>query len=210
MKTPKEFREEAGFRNLQYVDFKIIDILMKSYAEHYHASQTEMPSDEDTLKYFYHIGGRDKLMNINLKNKVTFGDRLEEFKQNSASQTEMPSDEEIKAKAAEKHGEYTRGFFVFIQGAEWLKSLQQENNTEMPSDEETEKLWTAFGKFCAAINEQRKPQLKGDKQTEMPSEEKVYKLVKKAYFDASPMMQNEKDTEINFNKWFKSQLKGGE
>ena len=47
-------------------------------------------------------------------------------------------------------------------------------------------------------------------QTEMPSEEKVYKLVKKAYFDASPMMQNEKDTEINFNKWFKSQLKGGE
>ena len=62
----------------------------------YHPSniQTEMPSDEDTLKYFYHIGGRDKLMNINLKNKVTFGDRLEEFKQNSASQTEMPSEEE--------------------------------------------------------------------------------------------------------------------
>ena len=53
-----------------------------------------LPSEEDTLKYFYHIGGRDKLMNINLKNKVTFGDRLEEFKQNSASQTEMPSEEE--------------------------------------------------------------------------------------------------------------------
>ena len=45
MKTPKEFREESGFRNLQYVDFKIIDILMKSYAEHYHASQTEMPCE---------------------------------------------------------------------------------------------------------------------------------------------------------------------
>jgi len=66
---------------------------MQEYAEYYHTSQTEMPSDEDTLKYFYHIGGRDKLMNINLKNKVTFGDRLEEFKQNSASQTEMPSEE---------------------------------------------------------------------------------------------------------------------
>jgi len=125
--------------------------VLNEYAESY-ASQ-QMPSDEDTLKYFYHIGGRDKLMNINLKNKVTFGDRLEEFKQNSASQTEMPSEEGFIKWCIENVSTDTKRFDAEYKYAIWIEgeglcfsteddlynyyikqSLQQDNQTDNDKD----------------------------------------------------------------------------